>query len=191
MVISSSIRTKSTKNMPFKIVHPGGHIELHDKPVLAAEVMLCNPRCIVAYPHVFQQPWAIAGHHATAWSERKSIKYSQSPINDVQASKTPRNDERGCRIPSTCWFFINKNMKSPSPCLHREDERANTTGTNIKSKANSTVETKTSSSSWCSGTKGLARKRNKEMTTGSPNRFASLDRWQPNLDSVVEEYENS
>jgi len=123
--------------------------------------------------------------------QRKSIKYSQSPINDVQASKTPRNDERGCRIPSTCWFFINKNMKSPSPCLHREDERANTTGTNIKSKANSTVETKTSSSSWCSGTKGLARKRNKEMTTGSPNRFASLDRWQPNLDSIVEEYENS
>jgi hypothetical protein len=88
-------------------------------------------------------------------------------------------------------FFINKNMKSPSPCLHREDERANTTGTNIKSKANSTVETKTSSSSWCSGTKGLARKRNKEMTTGSPYRFASLDRWQPNLDSIVEEYENS
>jgi hypothetical protein len=29
------------------------------------------------------------------------------------------------------------------------------------------------------------------MTTGSPNRFASLDRWQPNLDSIVEEYENS
>ncbi|KAF9688905.1 hypothetical protein SADUNF_Sadunf01G0036400 [Salix dunnii] len=59
MVISSSICTKSTKNMLLKIVHPGGHMELHDKSVLAAEVMLCNPRCIVAYPYVFRQPWAI------------------------------------------------------------------------------------------------------------------------------------
>ncbi|KAB5573135.1 hypothetical protein DKX38_000329 [Salix brachista] len=147
MVISSSICTKTTKNLLFKIVLPGGHIELHDKPVLAAEVMLCNPRCIVAYPHVFRQPWAIVA-------------------------------------PDTV------NMRSPSPCLHGDDERANTTGTNIKSKEIS-VETKTSCRSWYSDTKGLAEKRNKEMTTGSPSISASLDRWKPNLDSIVEEYEGN
>ena len=50
---------------------------------------------------------------------------------------------------------------------------------------------KTSSSSWYSDTKGLAKKRNKEMATGSPNIFASLDRWKPNLDSIVEEHEGN
>ena len=209
MVIPSCICTNSTKNMLVKIVHPGGHVELHDRPVLAEEVMLRNPRCIVAYPHVFRQPWAIVAPdtmlllgqkfyvvpiNTIRKLQRRSITRSQSPINDVRASKTPNNDERGSDISSSCWYFINKNMKSPCPCLHRDDdERANTTGTNIDSKANTldtSEETKSSSSIGCSETKDCARKRRKEMTTGSPNRFTSLDQWQPNLDSIVEEHQN-
>ncbi|CAK7336275.1 unnamed protein product [Dovyalis caffra] len=191
MVISSWICTKSTKNMLVKIVHPGGHIELHDRPVLAAEVMLRNPKCIVAYPQVFRQPWAIVAPdtmlelgqkfyvvpiNTIRKLQRKNIKYSQSPINGVQTSKTPSNDEKGSDISSTCWLFINKNMKSPCHFLHREGERANTTGNKIKStKANSHDTSE-------------EIRRNKEMTTGSPTGFTSLDHWQPNLDSVVEEY---
>ncbi|KAF9688904.1 hypothetical protein SADUNF_Sadunf01G0036300 [Salix dunnii] len=49
---------------------------------------------------------------------------------------------------------------------------------------------KTSTSSWYSDTKGLAKKRNK-MATGLPNIFASLDQWKPNLDSIVEEHEGN
>lgn len=45
--------------MLLRIVHPGGHVELHDRPVTAAQIMCLNPRCCVAYPYVFQQPWAI------------------------------------------------------------------------------------------------------------------------------------
>ncbi|THG06315.1 hypothetical protein TEA_007610 [Camellia sinensis var. sinensis] len=44
--------TNGTSNMLVKIVHPGGHAELHDKPVLAAEIMLRNPKHCVAHPHV-------------------------------------------------------------------------------------------------------------------------------------------
>ncbi|KAF9686245.1 hypothetical protein SADUNF_Sadunf03G0138700 [Salix dunnii] len=195
MVISSWICTSSTKNMLVKIVHPGGHVELHDRHVLAAEVMLRNPRCIVAYPHVFRQPWAIVAPDTMLMLgqkfyvvpittirklQRRSVTRSQSPINGVQASKTPNNGKRGSDISSNCWCFISKN-----------DERANTAGTDIGSKASThdTIEeTKSSSRNGCSETKDRTRKRKNEMTTGSPNRFTSLDQWQPNLESIVEEH---
>lgn len=45
--------------MLIQIVHPGGHVELHDRPVSAAEIMCRYPRCYVAYPYVFKQPWAV------------------------------------------------------------------------------------------------------------------------------------
>lgn len=49
----------STKNMVVKIVHPGGRVELYDRPVLVNEILVRNPRCCVAHPHVFKQPWAV------------------------------------------------------------------------------------------------------------------------------------
>ncbi|TXG46787.1 hypothetical protein EZV62_026081 [Acer yangbiense] len=102
MTISSWLCTNSTKNMLIKIVHPGGHVELHDRPVSAAEIMLRNPRCIVAYPHVFQQPWAIVAPDTTLMLgqkyyvvpvstirklQRLSIKNSPSPMNENQSEQ--------------------------------------------------------------------------------------------------------
>jgi hypothetical protein len=59
MALSSWLCSSSSKNTVVKIVFPGGHAELHDRPVSGAEVMLRNPRSCVAHPHVFQQPWAV------------------------------------------------------------------------------------------------------------------------------------
>jgi hypothetical protein len=39
-----------------KLVFPGGHVELMDRPVLAAEVMAQHPRFCVARPDVFREP---------------------------------------------------------------------------------------------------------------------------------------
>ncbi|KAF4353763.1 hypothetical protein F8388_024332 [Cannabis sativa] len=50
--------TNNSKNLFVKIVHPGGHVELHDRPIQASEIMFRSPRCYVAHPHVFRQPWA-------------------------------------------------------------------------------------------------------------------------------------
>ena len=50
---------KASKIQFVKIVYPGGHVELHDRPVLAADIALRNPKCCVAHLHVFQKPWAI------------------------------------------------------------------------------------------------------------------------------------
>lgn len=137
----------STKNMLVKIVHPGGHVELHDQPVLAAEVMLRNPRCCVAYPHVFKQPWAIVAPDTTlmlgqkfyvvpistvrklqrltlktslATSPSSSASLSPSPDHDSTTGLTPNNNEgRGHETASACWSFLNRGTYA---CLKQSDE---------------------------------------------------------------------
>ncbi|KAK1280723.1 hypothetical protein QJS04_geneDACA019849 [Acorus gramineus] len=42
-----------------KLVHPGGHVEVHRRPVLAAEVINKNPRHCVTRPDVFKFPWIV------------------------------------------------------------------------------------------------------------------------------------
>ncbi|KAF3962565.1 hypothetical protein ACB098_05G076000 [Castanea mollissima] len=109
--------------MLIKIVHPGGHYELHDRPVLAAEIILRNPRCCVAHPHVFQKPWAIVAPEAKLLPgqkyyvvpistirelQRLTLKYSPSvqQIRSIQSSKV---EEEYNGTASACnWFFVNK-----------------------------------------------------------------------------------
>lgn len=130
--------------MLVKIVHPGGHVELHDRPVLAAEIMLRNPKCVVAHPYVFQQPWAIVAPDTMLMLgqkfyvvpistirklQRKSFKSCPSPVHDIQVDKTPKANEKDDNISSTCWSFMNKNVMVPCCCLHqsdKEDEGTNT-----------------------------------------------------------------
>ncbi|OMO52889.1 hypothetical protein CCACVL1_29029 [Corchorus capsularis] len=102
MAFSNWICTNSTKNMFVKVVHPGGHVELHDRPVLAAEIICRNPRCVVAHPNVFQQPSAIVAPETLLMPgqkfyvvpistirklQRLSNKYSPSPVR--QQTPTP------------------------------------------------------------------------------------------------------
>ncbi|GMI91902.1 hypothetical protein HRI_002859500 [Hibiscus trionum] len=137
MVFSSWICSKNTKNMFVKIVHPGGHVELHDRPILAAEIIHRNPKCVVAHPHVFQQPWAIVAPETELTLGRKfyvvpistirklqrhSSKYSPTPIiRESQESgelKASENDDSS----SICWFFTNKNIKTPYSRMNHSSE---------------------------------------------------------------------
>ncbi|XVF24694.1 hypothetical protein REPUB_Repub13aG0149400 [Reevesia pubescens] len=132
MAFSKWICTKSTKNMFVKIVHPGGHVELHDMPILAAEIIYRNPRCVVAHPHVFQQPWAIVAPETVLMPghkfyvvpvstirklQRHSNKYSPSPVRQTPTSKSLKSEEQDSYSDnsSNCWFFMNKN-KNPYSC---------------------------------------------------------------------------
>ncbi|TYI81069.1 hypothetical protein E1A91_D05G129500v1 [Gossypium mustelinum] len=140
-MFSSWICSKHTKNLFVKIVHPGGHVELHDRPILAAEIIYRNPRCVVAYPHVFQQPCAIVAPETELMLgqkfyvvpistirklQRLSNKYSPSPTptrskyQQSEESQDPVNDDSSTR----CWFFTNKNNKIPYSSLSHslEDE---------------------------------------------------------------------
>ncbi|XLR67458.1 hypothetical protein HN51_014502 [Arachis hypogaea] len=42
-----------------KLVHPGGFVELHSKPVRASDVMSRNPRHCVTRPDIFRFPWIV------------------------------------------------------------------------------------------------------------------------------------
>ncbi|KAK0578262.1 hypothetical protein LWI29_007672 [Acer saccharum] len=202
MTISSWLCTNSTKNMLIKIVHPGGHVELHDRPVSAAEIMLRNPKCIVAYPHVFKQPWAIVAPDTTLMLgqkyyvvpvntirklQRQSIKNSPSLMNQNQSEQPRQNEEsddhgekEGCftddNCPITCLNITGKKMK----------------GNNYNSSEDLSNGTKSSSSS--SETTGLTRNKKKKrsnkdcITEGSPKRLSTgIDNWQPNLECITEE----
>ncbi|KAK6915260.1 PADRE domain, partial [Dillenia turbinata] len=47
------------KKAVLKLVHPGGHVELHREPIPAAEVMNKYPRHCVTRPDVFEYPWIV------------------------------------------------------------------------------------------------------------------------------------
>lgn len=145
MSLSSWLCTKSTKNMLVKIVHPGGHVELHDSTVLAAELMHRNPRCCVAYPNIFQQPWAIVApdtmlqlgqkYYVVPIStirklQRHSLKYSPTSAHEAQSKVTSPSKEEEIdhqHMVKTCCFFMNKNSpKLPYACLgHSSNDENN------------------------------------------------------------------
>ncbi|KAF5181217.1 hypothetical protein FRX31_029199 [Thalictrum thalictroides] len=47
------------ENDVLKLVHPGGFVEFHTKPLTAAQVMKNNPRHCVTRPDVFKFPWIV------------------------------------------------------------------------------------------------------------------------------------
>ncbi|KAJ0008240.1 hypothetical protein Pint_30271 [Pistacia integerrima] len=203
MAISSWLCHNSTKNMLVKVVHPGGHVELHDRPVLAAEIMLRNPRCIVAYPHVFKQPWAILAPDTTLTLgqkyyvvpvgtirklQRLSFKHSPSaPVEKNGSAETHKDMKHS----GDNGEGVNKDGDARRKVS--KDKCFMCLITRIKTKGNgedSSEGTGSSSSSFASSeTKGLTRKRANYFTRGSaaPNRCATIDQWQPNLEIISEE----
>ena len=124
--------------MLLRIVHPGGHTELHDRPVTAAEIMRHNRECCVAYPYVFQQPWAIVApdtvlmlgqkYYVVPMStirkiQRLSPRHSPSPAREINISSSleeirntqSSKDKEDDGMISTCCIF-RKNAKQSNSC---------------------------------------------------------------------------
>ncbi|KAF8041771.1 hypothetical protein BT93_A0389 [Corymbia citriodora subsp. variegata] len=211
MARSRWLCTNSTRNMLVKIVHPGGHVELHDRPVLAAEIMLRNPRCCIAYPHVFQQPWAIVAPDTMLMLgqkfyvvpistirklQRLSFKFSPSaspfasPLPSPNTKAKPQDvTKEEDQMDSTCWSKMEKDE-----CLSRDGCFVCLfKGTKLKANPEGATEDSRSSSSFGSSEtrEFTGRKRSKDITRtgmrGSPKRLASYDNWQPRLESITEE----
>lgn len=210
MSISSFICTNNSKTMFLRIVHPGGHTELHDRPVLAAEIMFRNPRCCVAYPHVFQQPWAIVAPDTMLMLgqkfyvvplstvrklQRLSPRQSPSPVHDIRNIQFNNEEDDG--MISTCCIFRNKIPKQPHDCnkhgrnkRERSENRLDARKVNLDTTDKEKVYTSSSNTGFCD-TNRLARKRTQEFagdgTRGSPRRLWSSEHWQPSLESISEE----
>lgn len=120
--ISSWICTKTSKNMFVKIVYQGGRVEIHDRPILAAELLSRNPRCCVAHPDVFHQPYAVVSPSTTLTLGQKYlivpvhtitklqlIKYSSSQrqLPDLRADEQKQKLDK----PSSCSWLMKSDKK--------------------------------------------------------------------------------
>lgn len=195
MAISKWLCTKTTNNMFVKIVHPGGHRELHDKPVLASDIMRENPKCIVAYPHIFKNPWAIVQPDTILTPGQKFYVVPMSTVRKLQGhqlkSRSPVPDgnssEADNKEKKTCGISPNKNTKDirRGSCL--SDDKCTICMFNVFRKKSMNGDAPLSNSSFWSCSYGIW-KRKKDLPTGSPNRpFMPYDHWQPALESIREE----
>uniref|UniRef100_R7W0L9 Uncharacterized protein n=1 Tax=Aegilops tauschii TaxID=37682 RepID=R7W0L9_AEGTA len=85
-----------------KLVFPGGHVELLDRPVLAAEVMSQHPRFCVARPDVFREPvGAVAAPNTML---HLGHKYYVVPKSTVRRLLKPDGHDRGHKDGGKKWF---------------------------------------------------------------------------------------
>lgn len=143
MAFSNWICSRNSKNMFVKIVHPGGHVELHDRPVLASEIIKRNPKSWICHPMIFQQPWALLPPETTLMPGQKfyivpistikrlqslTLKSSPALVHKLQKQsnlkETTTENQEGSF--SNCWLFhrnSNKNSEVPYSSLRQEQNR--------------------------------------------------------------------
>ncbi|QCE08843.1 hypothetical protein DEO72_LG10g61 [Vigna unguiculata] len=147
MALSRRILAKNPKTKLLQIVHRGGHVELHDRPVTAAEIMCRYPRCCVTYPHVFQQPWAVVEPDAELVLGQKyyvvpmstirklqglSPRSSPSPAREIATSSSyeirntqSSREEKDDGMLSTCCVFMNKSTAKQTNNNKRHSKNKN------------------------------------------------------------------
>ncbi|KAG8388245.1 hypothetical protein BUALT_Bualt02G0105700 [Buddleja alternifolia] len=206
--ISSWLCTNNTKNLFVKIVHPGGHVELHDRPILARELLNRNPKCCVAHPNVFQQPYAIVSPETLLMLGQKyyvvplgtirklQVKYPRSLFrekhreNDLDKENTEKTNDCDDSERSACWLFRNskngaREEKGENGCLKSMSSGIRSKGSFSKSSSEDTSKTSRQKSDNDKNSSGGVG----NGGSSSPGRLslASIDNWQPGLESVIEE----
>lgn len=122
MPSSSWICTNNSRTVLLRIVHPGGRVELHDRPLTAAEIMCRNPRCYVAHPFVFQQPWAVVEPDTVLMLGQKFYVVPISTIRKLQGL-SPRNSPSPAReITIGTLLDETRNTQSQSHTVKNEDD---------------------------------------------------------------------
>lgn len=188
--------SNNTKNMFVKIVHPGGHVELHDRPITASDVISRNPKCCLAYPNVFKQPWAIVEPETILIPGQKfyvvplttvrklqlhAIRYSR--VQNVQDNG--HSHENGEYKPSHKSYpkqfrgFIGERTKWCT-CFRK--------GMKIKTRNDDDDNDRSKETTFGSSGQNLLKKMD-FLGENSPKRLSGFDQWQPSLKSISEEYE--
>ncbi|KAG9142116.1 hypothetical protein Leryth_026102 [Lithospermum erythrorhizon] len=184
------------------IVYQGGHVELHDRPVLALEIMLRNPKCCVAYPHVFKQPTAIVQPETTLMPgqkfyvvpvstirklQRKMRQYSPLLSQDVLTWHQQHSKEHSDT--SSCCSFWNMNSpKRPYTSLKQSNPNGESCFSCflkcINSRSNYDDSSKDATSS---ANNSPGRGSNLETRLCSARKSSDQSGWQPNLQTITEE----
>lgn len=168
-------------------------MELHDRPILAAEIMLRNPQCYVAHPHVFREPWAIVRPDTTLMLGHKFYVVPIKTIRKLQllsSKQSPPTSHVSCSHEdndakvSNCWLMF------PS----KKDDKTNNNNPKKSEKKYFLcllmgVKIKESSEEGRVTEPDRTRrmKSSRRGIEGSPRRRSSFDYWQPSLESIIEE----
>ncbi|KAL8056270.1 hypothetical protein ABFX02_04G108600 [Erythranthe guttata] len=204
--ISNWLCTNSNKNLFVKIVHPGGHVELHDRPVLAADLLNRNPKCCVAHPTVFHHP------HAAVLSPETTLvlgnKYYVVPLGTIRKLRLKHNNNNSNKNNSSVLGEKNHNRRNYSNIGKKNDEDDDELSDcnwlsscgKKKNSNNGAKEKNGKNSDRCIISDESKMKRGRKMAgnnkeyssraSSPPGRLslASLDNWHPGLESINEEY---
>lgn len=197
MILLSWFCTNSTKNLFVKIVHPGGHVELHDRPILAADLLNRNPKCCVAHPTVFQQPYDIVSPDTILALGRKYYVVPLGTIRKLQNKYSParvrqykqaaiqkreridNGDQEDYETDSSCWLMRKKSRRKATSGPRMSSR--------IKVKSDSNSENSSDSRKPMVNSKKKSKKESEEGASPSRLSLTSIDYWQPGLESITEE----
>ena len=101
MALASWLCANNSKSMVVKIIYPGGRVELHDRPILAAEIMQRHPRCCVTHPDVFCEPSAVVSPDTVLMLGQKFYVVPISTLRKLQrhSIRNPRSLRAEFRSP--------------------------------------------------------------------------------------------
>ncbi|RRT46292.1 hypothetical protein B296_00052199 [Ensete ventricosum] len=192
--------TSGARDTFVKIIHPGGHVEYHNRPVLASQIMSHNPGCWVTQPDVFHQPcWAVVAPDTQLFPGQK---FYVVPMTTVR--KLRRHFLRNSTLPPPppppplCTMASSvdpspaaegENSLTESSCLHRLTSPFSCLTHRSKSWKQ---ERAASELMVCGGNSRRSKespkremspkKRQGNASPGTPSGY-----WQPNLGSITEE----
>ncbi|TVU07932.1 hypothetical protein EJB05_41310, partial [Eragrostis curvula] len=209
-----SCSRSAARGQHVKLVFAGGHVELLDRPTLAAEVMARHPRFCVARPDVFREPTgAVAAPDAVlqlghkyyvvpSSTVRRLLKYSTSGSRAARSSGAKRGGsgavtlrahlaggdghEKGYKVGGRRrWFRCLVGGEDKAPPRPRRERES--VGHGGKTETAREVEvSETSKEDGKAPTGGSPGRRRRRGASASPGNSASYS-WQPSLHSITEE----
>lgn len=167
-------------------------MELHDRPIPAAEIMLRNPQCYVAHPHVFREPWAIVRPDTTLMLGHKFYVVPIKTIRKLQllsSKQSPPTSHVSCSHEdndakvSNCWLMFpsKKDDKTNNNNPKKSEKKCFLCLMGVKIKESSEEGRVTEPD------RTRRMKSSRRGIEGSPRRRSSFDYWQPSLESIIEE----
>ncbi|XP_072983434.1 uncharacterized protein [Typha latifolia] len=179
MALPSCLRSSiNARKIYARIVHPGGRVELYDRPILAAEIMMANPRCCVAFPEVFRQPTAVVSPDTVLTLGQK---YYVVPVSTLR--KLRRHDSPSLALPNRSHDGYDKRSGCFKPLFARGKSKGQGMSFSMDESFElmKEFERKGGNESLRREMRG-SRRRRWTSSPGTPSCH-----WQPSLESITEE----
>ncbi|CAN0862488.1 hypothetical protein LINGRAHAP2_LOCUS8484 [Linum grandiflorum] len=177
------------KSKVLRIVYPGGLLELHEKPILAGDIMAKHPKFTVARPEVFRQPLtAVVTPETKLMLGQKFYMVPASTVRKLQRKYVKHN-------PASSFEGHNNGRRRSTGCLSTVINSLTMTGDQRNRHVNDDHrmvrivykgDRSSGGSSCSSGSFGSPV--GDRLSSSSPKKGLHMDYyWTPNLESITEE----